>query len=110
LILPARGAQTIRALEQRRPWGRAEIAQRGVHPDGTTRSDDLRLILVRLLAPLSLASGTGETPMIMFLVILLVVFWLLGMVTTTTLGGWLHILLVIAVIFLLIRLIRGTPV
>ena len=48
--------------------------------------------------------------MIMFFVILLVLLWLLGMVTTYTLGGWLHILLVIAVIFLLIRLIRGEPV
>ena len=46
----------------------------------------------------------------MFLVILLVLLWILGMVTTYTLGGWLHILLVIAVIFLLIRLIRGEPV
>jgi hypothetical protein len=32
------------------------------------------------------------------------------MVTSYTLGGALHILLVIAVIFLLIRLIRGQPV
>lgn len=48
--------------------------------------------------------------MILFLVILLVVLWLLGMVTTYTLGGWLHILLVIAVVFLLIRVIRGEPV
>jgi hypothetical protein len=48
--------------------------------------------------------------MLMFLVVLLVILWLLGMVTTYTLGGWLHILLVIAVIFLLIRLIRGQPV
>jgi hypothetical protein len=48
--------------------------------------------------------------MLMFIVVLLVVLWLLGMVTTYTLGGWLHILLVIAVIFLLIRLIRGQPV
>jgi len=47
---------------------------------------------------------------ILFLVILLVVLWLLGMVTTYTLGGWLHILLVIAVVFLLIRVIRGEPV
>jgi hypothetical protein len=54
-------------------------------------------------------SGWSST-MLMFLVILLVVLWLLGMVTTTTLGGWLHILLVIAFIFLLIRLIRGQPV
>ncbi len=49
-------------------------------------------------------------PMLMFLVILLVVFWLLGMVTATTLGGWLHILLVVAIVFLLIRVIRGEPV
>jgi hypothetical protein len=48
--------------------------------------------------------------MILFLVFLLVLLWLLGMVTTTMLGGWLHILLVIAVIFLLIRLIRGVSV
>jgi hypothetical protein len=48
--------------------------------------------------------------MIMFLVILLVVFWLLGMVTATTLGGWLHVLLVVAIVFLLINVIRGQPV
>lgn len=51
-----------------------------------------------------------EGEMILFLVFLLFALWLLGMVTTTTLGGWLHILLVIAVIFLLIRVIRGQPV
>jgi hypothetical protein len=48
--------------------------------------------------------------MILFLVFLLVILWMLGMVTTTTLGGWLHILLVIAVIFLLIRVIQGARV
>ena len=48
--------------------------------------------------------------MLMFLVILLVVLWLLGMITSMTLGGWLHILLVIAIVFLLIRVIRGQPV
>jgi hypothetical protein len=48
--------------------------------------------------------------MILFLVVVLVLLWLLGMVTSYTLGGALHILLVIAVIFLLIRLIRGQPV
>ena len=48
--------------------------------------------------------------MLMFLVILLVVLWALGMVTTYTLGGALHILLVIAVVFLLIRVIRGAGV
>ena len=48
--------------------------------------------------------------MLMFLVILLVALWLLGMITATTLGGWLHILLVVAIVFLLIRVIRGQPV
>lgn len=46
----------------------------------------------------------------LFLVLLLAVLWLIGMITTTTFGGWLHILLVVAVIFLLIRVIRGQPV
>jgi hypothetical protein len=46
----------------------------------------------------------------LFLVFVLVVLWLLGMVTTTTLGGWLHVLLVVAVVFLLIRVIRGVPI
>ena len=48
--------------------------------------------------------------MLLFLVILLVALWFLGMVTTTTLGGWLHVLLVVAIVFLLIRVIRGQPV
>jgi hypothetical protein len=48
--------------------------------------------------------------MILFLVILLVILWALGMVTSYTLGGALHILLVVAVIFLLIRVIRGVGV
>ena len=48
--------------------------------------------------------------MILFLVVALVALWLLGMVTSTTLGGALHILLVIAIVFLLIRVIRGQPV
>ena len=48
--------------------------------------------------------------MLLFLVILLIAFWLLGMITASTLGGWLHILLVVAIVFLLIRVIRGLPV
>jgi hypothetical protein len=43
----------------------------------------------------------------MFLVVLLLVLWLLGVITKYTLGGVLHILLVIAIIFLLIDVIRG---
>lgn len=42
--------------------------------------------------------------------IILVVLWLLGMVTSYTLGGFLHILLVIAVIVILVRVISGRRV
>jgi len=43
----------------------------------------------------------------MTIVVILIVLWLLGIVTKTTLGGLLHILLVIAIVFLLINVIRG---
>ena len=43
----------------------------------------------------------------MAIVVILVILWLLGVITKNTLGGVLHILLVIAIIFLLISVIRG---
>lgn len=42
--------------------------------------------------------------------VILLVLWALGMVTSYTAGGLIHILLVIAVIVLLIRLIQGRRV
>jgi hypothetical protein len=39
--------------------------------------------------------------------VILLVLWLLGMVTAYTIGGFIHILLVIAVIVIVIRLIQG---
>lgn len=42
--------------------------------------------------------------------VVLIVLWLLGMVTSYTLGGFVHILLVIAVVVVLIRLIRGNRI
>jgi hypothetical protein len=39
--------------------------------------------------------------------IILLVLWLLGLVTGTTLGGFIYILLVIAVVLFLVRLISG---
>ena len=46
----------------------------------------------------------------LLLVILLLALWFLGVMTTYTLGGLLHILLVVAIVFLLIGVIRGRPV
>ncbi|HET9471549.1 MAG TPA: lmo0937 family membrane protein [Usitatibacter sp.] len=45
--------------------------------------------------------------MLYTIAIILVVLWLLGMVTSTTMGGFVHVLLVIAVIVILLRLISG---
>lgn len=44
------------------------------------------------------------------ILILLVILWLLGMVTSYTMGGLLHILLVVAVILLIVRLASGRKV
>jgi len=41
---------------------------------------------------------------------ILLILWLLGVITSYTLGGWIHILLVLALIVLLIRLITGRRV
>jgi hypothetical protein len=45
--------------------------------------------------------------MLTTILVLLVVLWLLGMVSSYTLGGFLHILLVLAVAIVLIRVIQG---
>jgi len=45
--------------------------------------------------------------MLTTILVLLVVLWLLGMVSSYTLGGFIHILLVLAVAVVLIRVIQG---
>jgi len=45
--------------------------------------------------------------MLYTIAVILVILWLLGMVTSTTMGGFVHVLLVIAVIVVLLRLISG---
>lgn len=39
--------------------------------------------------------------------VVLIILWLLGLVTSYTMGGFIHILLVVAVVVVLLRLIRG---
>jgi len=45
--------------------------------------------------------------MLMTIFIFLLALWLLGMISSYTLGGYVHLLLVIAIVVLLIRLIQG---
>ena len=39
--------------------------------------------------------------------VILVILWIFGLVTSYTMGGFIHILLVVAVVLVLLRLIRG---
>ena len=39
--------------------------------------------------------------------VILLILWVLGMVTSTTLGGFIHLLLIIAIAVVLIRVIQG---
>jgi hypothetical protein len=48
--------------------------------------------------------------MLYTIAIILFVLWLLGLVTSYTLGGFIHILLVLAIIVVLVRLIRGEKI
>jgi len=38
---------------------------------------------------------------------LLIVLWLLGMITANTMGGFVHIMLVVAIVVVLVRIIQG---
>lgn len=48
--------------------------------------------------------------MLYTIIVVLVALWLLGMVTSYTMGGVIHVLLVIAVVVLLFNLLRGRRV
>ena len=39
--------------------------------------------------------------------VVLIILWLLGLVSSYTMGGFIHILLVIAIVVILLRLVRG---
>ena len=45
--------------------------------------------------------------MILTIAIILIILWLLGIVTSFTLGGFIHILLVVAVIVILVNFLSG---
>ncbi len=45
--------------------------------------------------------------MLVTIAIILIVLWFLGLISSYTLGGWLHLLLVVAIIALIVGLISG---
>ena len=44
------------------------------------------------------------------LIVLFVILWLLGLVSSYTMGGMIHVLLVLAVVMLLLRVVRGRSI
>ena len=45
--------------------------------------------------------------MLVIIAVVMLVLWVLGLVSSNTLGGFIHILLVIAVVMILVRVIQG---
>jgi hypothetical protein len=48
--------------------------------------------------------------MLQTLAIILIILWLLGLVSSYTMGGFIHVLLVIAVVVIVVRLLQGRKV
>jgi hypothetical protein len=48
--------------------------------------------------------------MLWTIVVVLLILWLLGVATSYTLGGFVHVLLVLAVIVVLVRIIQGRKI
>ena len=62
-------------------------------------------------AALGPSHGIGkEKRMLWIIAVILIVLWILGLVTSYTMGGFIHILLVVAVVVILVRIIQGRKV
>jgi len=48
--------------------------------------------------------------MLWTIAVVLIVLWLLGLVSSYTMGGFIHILLVVAIVVILLRIIRGRKI
>jgi hypothetical protein len=67
-------------------------------------------------APIHLAAGVRRTrsrahkevhSMLYTIAVVMIILWLLGLVTSTTMGGLIHVLLVIAIVMILVNVIGG---
>jgi hypothetical protein len=56
------------------------------------------------------ASKLTEKIMLYTIAVVLLILWLLGLVTGTMIGGFIHVLLVIAIVMVLLRIIAGRKV
>jgi Family of unknown function (DUF5670) len=60
--------------------------------------------------PLGARPGKKEFSMLWTIAAILMVLWVLGLVTSYTMGGFIHILIVVAVVVVLVRIIQGRRV
>jgi hypothetical protein len=71
-------------------------------------------IMDSMTAPFFIAGHTTwrmrGLDMLYTIAVVLIILWLLGLVTSYTVGGFIHILLVVAIIMILLRLISGRGV
>lgn len=67
-------------------------------------------MLAKNLRPGEQTHATKENFMLYTIAVVLLILWLLGFVTSTTMGGFIHVLLVVAVIVVLLRVISGRRV
>ena len=73
---------------------------RRVEPDGS-------ILETRQTCRQPVAINHEDIIMLYTIAVILIILWLLGLVTSYTVGGFIHILLVVAVIMILVRLISG---
>ena len=90
---PARGRARAPAPRARRPHVRSHGAVRAA--DGCQRAFRLKTCPSRGLK------------MLATIAVVLIVLWLLGLVSSYTMGGFIHLLLVLAIAIVLIRIIQG---
>ena len=57
-----------------------------------------------------MTASYGDAHMLESLAIILIILWILGLVSSYTIGGFIHILLVIAIIVIVLRVIQGRRV
>jgi hypothetical protein len=59
------------------------------------------------MAQITVVKPTERKYMLYTLAVVLLILWLLGIVSSYTMGGFIHILLVVAVVMILVNLISG---
>jgi asparagine N-glycosylation enzyme membrane subunit Stt3 len=62
------------------------------------------------ISPILVSKKKGNIPMLMTIAILLILLYALGLITSYTMGGLIHLLLVVALVVVLVRLIQGRRV